>query len=74
MENVAKAIVLGVKETGKILNYNPILVVELLVYATEANVFKTSVELAVPRVSVPKIGDRWLVKYTPGQKEEIEIL
>ena len=74
MDNVAKAIVLGVKETGRYLNYNPILIIELLVYAEDTSAFKTSVELPVPRVSVPKMGDKWLVKYNPVRNDEIEIL
>ena len=74
MDNVAKAIVLGVKETGRQLNYNPVLIVELLVYTEDASAFKTSVELTVPRVSVPKMGDKWLVKYNTTQKDKIEIL
>lgn len=74
MDNVAKAIVLGVKETGRYLNYNPVLIIELLVYAEDAGAFKTSVELTVPRVSIPKMGDKWLVKYNTTKKDEIEIL
>ncbi len=74
MNNITKAIVLGVKETGRHLNYNPILIIELLVYAEESGAFKTSVELTVPRVSIPKIGDKWLVKYNAAKKDEIEIL
>ena len=74
MDHVAKAIVLGVKETGRHLNYNPILIIELLVYAEDSSAFKTSVELTVPRVSIPKMGDKWLVKYNTAKKDEIEIL
>jgi hypothetical protein len=74
MDNVAKAIVLGVKDTGRHLNYNPVLIIELLVYAEESSAFKTSVELTVPRVSVPKMGDKWLIKYNPAKNDEIEIL
>lgn len=71
----ATAEVLSVQDTGATVNMNPVLVLTLKITPASGGAdIQTAAQLMVPRISIPRAGDKLKIKYNPANPSEIAIL
>jgi hypothetical protein len=68
----AQAIVIGVRDTGVTINENPRVELTLQVQPEGAAPFEAKKKVTVSRVSIPRAGDGYWVRYDPADPTEIE--
>ncbi len=68
----AQAIVIGVRDTGVTINENPRVELTLQVRPDGATPFEAKKKVTVSRVSIPRPGDGYWVRFDPADPTEIE--
>jgi hypothetical protein len=68
----ARAIVINVQDTGITVNDNPRVKLTLQVQPEGQVPFEVTKKTTVSRVSVPRIGDEYLVRFDPSDPSEVE--
>lgn len=61
----ATADVLAIADTGKLVNYNPIVMLSLNVQPAMGPAFQTAGETMVSKIAIPRVGDKVKIKYNP---------
>ncbi|MCX7878209.1 MAG: hypothetical protein N2510_06140 [Ignavibacteria bacterium] len=70
----ATAEVISLQDTGKLVNFNPVLMLKLKVLPQFGTPFEIETEATVSKIAVPKAGDKLNIKYNPANTKEIIIL
>jgi hypothetical protein len=70
----ATAEVLSIEDTGKMVNFNPVVKLGLNVQPQFGIPFKNIVEVMVSKIAVPRIGDKINIKYNPADPTQIVIV
>ena len=70
----ATAEVLSIEDTGKMVNYNPVIKLGLNVQPQFGIGFKNVVEVMVSKIAVPRVGDKLNIKYNPADPTQITIV
>ncbi len=70
----AKAEVLALADTGKMLNYDPIVRIRLKVLSEVSGPFEVESEQIVSKIAVPRVGDMVNIKYNPQNTNELVII
>jgi hypothetical protein len=70
----ATAIVLTIEDTGKLINYDPIVKIKLNVMSDVSGSFEVETEQIVSKIAIPRVGDRVNIKYNPNNTKELIIL
>lgn len=70
----ASAEVLSIEDTGKLINYDPIVRLKLAVQPAYGTPFETTTEVMVSKIAVPRVGDKINIKYNPVNNTEVMIV
>ncbi len=70
----ATAEVLSITDTGATVNMNPVVVLVLKVTPSAGAEFQTAAQVMVPRIAVPRVGDKVKIKYNPSIPSQIVIV
>jgi hypothetical protein len=70
----ATAVVISIQDTGKLINYNPVVILQLKVQPQFEAPFETTVETIVSKIAVPRVGDTINIRYSPTDKTKINIV
>lgn len=71
----ATAEVLSVKDTNATMNVtNFVLILRLLVTSDFGDKFEITSQVLVPRIAVPRVGDKIKIKYNPNDRSQIIIV
>jgi hypothetical protein len=70
----AKATVVKIEDTGMLVNYNPVVRMQLKVQPDYGIGFETTAETAVSKIAVPRVGDTISIKYDPANVSNIVVL
>jgi hypothetical protein len=70
----ATAVVVSIQDTGKLINYNPVVILQLNVQPQFEAPFETTVETIVSKIAVPRAGDTISIRYSPTDKTKINIV
>lgn len=70
----ATAVVETIQDTGKLINFNPVVVMKLKVTPQYEPPYETTVEIIVSKIAVPRAGDTIHIKYAPADKSKIVIV
>ena len=70
----ATAEVLSITDTGATVNMNPVVVLVLRVKPSAGDEFQTAAQVVVPRISVPRVGDRVNIKYNPAIPSQVVLV
>ncbi len=70
----ATAEVLSITDTGATVNMNPVVVLVLKVTPSAGAEFQTAAQVMVPRISVPRVGDKIKIKYNPAIPSQIVVV
>jgi len=68
----ARAVVLNVQDTGMTINDNPRVKLTLQVQPDGQVPFEVTKKQTVSRVSIPRVGDEYLVRYDPADPNNVE--
>lgn len=68
----ARAVVLNVQDTGMTINDNPRVKLTLQVQPEGQMPFEVEKKVTVSRVSIPSIGDQYVVRYDPSDTSKLE--
>ena len=66
--------VLGIADTGAMINFNPVVKLKLKVTPQFGVAYDAEIETAVSKIAVPRVGDKINVKYNPANPNEMVIL
>ncbi|MEI7578454.1 MAG: hypothetical protein WCJ58_00265 [bacterium] len=70
----AKALVKTLADTGKLINFNPVLQMKLEVNPGTPEAYELDVEKMVSKIMIPRIGDTLMLKVSPTDKQKIAIM
>jgi len=70
----AVAVVQDIADTGITLNNSPYVRLTLDVYPDGAQPFRAEVKVFVSRVTIPRVGDRFSVKYDPRRPQDLIVV
>ncbi len=70
----ATAEVLTIEDTGKLVNYDPIVRMKLAVQPAYGTPFENTVEVLVSKIAVPRVGDKINIKYNPMNNSEVMVV
>jgi hypothetical protein len=74
----ANAEVLSIQDTGKLVNFNPVVIMKLKVTPTMMGggipFETTTAETMVSKVAIPRVGDTIKIKYSPTDPTQIVVL
>jgi hypothetical protein len=70
----AMADVLSITDTGQTINMNPVVVLVLSVTPAAGAPFQTAAQVMVPRLTIPRPGDKIRIKYNPAIPTQIAIV
>ncbi|MCU0373041.1 MAG: DUF3592 domain-containing protein [Ignavibacteria bacterium] len=70
----ATAEVLGIADTGALINYNPVVKLKLKVTPQYGVPFDADIETMVSKIAVPRVGDTINVKYNPANQNEMIVV
>src|SRR5581483_11137381 len=68
----AQAVVINVQDTGVTINQNPRVKLTLQVQPEGQMPFEVTKKVTVSRVSIPRIGDQYVVRYDPSDTSTVE--
>jgi len=69
----ATAEVLSIQDTGQLVNFDPVVVLQLKVTPPIGVEFETTVKTIVSKVAIPRAGDTINIKYSPADPTKILI-
>ncbi|WP_208629576.1 hypothetical protein [Paenibacillus ferrarius] len=67
----ATAIVISVTDTGKLINFDPIVVLVLDATDNDGNTYQTTLETLVSKIQIPRAGDRVGLGHNPANPSEL---
>lgn len=70
----ATAVVVTIQDTGKMINFNPVVIMQLKVQPQYEAAFDTTVETIVSKIAIPRVGDTINIKYAPADRTKISIV
>lgn len=70
----ATAEVVSIADTGMLINYNPVVKMQLKVTPQFGPGFETTVETAVSKIAIPRVGDKINIKYNPANTAEVLVV
>jgi hypothetical protein len=70
----ASAEVVSIADTGMLVNYNPVVKMQLKVTPQYGLPFETTVETAVSKIAIPRVGDKINIKYNPANTSEVLVV
>lgn len=70
----ATAEVMSIADTGMLINYNPVVKMQLKVTPQYGLPFETTAETAVSKIAIPRVGDKINIKYNPANNAEILVV
>lgn len=70
----AKAEVLSIEDTNQLINYNPLLKLNLKVKSDVHGTYTLNIQKAVSKIMIPRVGDILLIKVDAADKQNIAIL
>jgi hypothetical protein len=70
----ATAEVKTIADTGTLINYNPVVKMNLHVVPQFGVPFDTSVETMVSKIAIPRVGDKINIKYNPANLSQVLVL
>lgn len=70
----ATAEVVSIQDTGATVNMNPVVALGLKVKPAEGEEFQTAGQLMVPRIAVPRVGDKIKIKYNKENPAQFVIV
>jgi hypothetical protein len=70
----AKATVLKIEDTGMLVNYNPVVRMQLKVQPDYGVGFETTAETAVSKIAIPRVGDTINIKYDGANNSNIVVV
>lgn len=72
MEGTAE--VVSIEDTGKLVNFNPIVKLHLKVQTAFGPAFETTGELMVSKIAIPRKGDTVKIKYNPADTSQFVVM
>ena len=66
--------VLGIADTGALINFNPVVKLKLKVTPQYGVPYDAEIETAVSKIAIPRVGDKINVKYNPANPNEMVVL
>lgn len=70
----ATAEVLGIQDTGMMINYNPVVLLTLKVTPATGDGFQTTGQSMVSKIAVPRVGDTIRIKYNPAETTQLVVV
>ena len=70
----ASAEVLGIEDTGTLINFNPVVRLKLNVTPQFGMPFETTAETAVSKIAIPRVGDKINIKYNPANTSQVLVI
>ena len=70
----AAAKVLTIQDTGQLVNFDPVVVMQLDVTPQMGVPFQTTVKSIVSKIAIPRVGDTINIKYSPADPTKIIIV
>jgi hypothetical protein len=70
----ATAEILSVEDSGQMVNFNPVLILQLKVNPQYEPPFETTAKTIVSKIAIPRVGDTINIKYAPADKTKISIV
>ena len=70
----ASAEVLGIEDTGALINFNPVVKLKLMVTPQFGVPFETTAETAVSKIAIPRVGDKINIKYNPANTSQVLVM
>ncbi|MBP1991925.1 hypothetical protein [Paenibacillus eucommiae] len=67
----ATAIVVSVADTGKLINFDPIVVLVLDVIENDGSTYRKTLETLVSKIQIPRSGDRVGLGHNPANPSEL---
>ncbi len=66
--------VVSIADTGKLINYNPVVKLQLKVTTAMGTSFETSGETMVSKIAIPRKGDTVKIKYNPADPSQFVVM
>jgi len=70
----AKAVVVSIQDTGQLVNFDPVVVLQLEVTPEIGVAFQTTAQTIVSKVAIPRVGDTINIKYSPADASQIVVV
>ena len=70
----ATAEVLSITDTGMLINYNPVVVLQLKVTPAVGVGFATAGQSMVSKIAIPRVGDTIKIKYNPANPAQFVVV
>jgi hypothetical protein len=70
----ATADVLSIADTGKLINFNPVVILKIMVTPSYGAAFETEAEVMVSKIAVPRVGDKVNIKYNPNDTKQFVVV
>lgn len=70
----ASAVVVSIQDTGELINYNPVVLIQLNVTPQYEPPFETTVKTMVSKIAIPRVGDTINIKYSPADHTKIIVI
>ena len=66
--------VVSIADTGAMVNYNPVVLLQLKVTPASGAAFDTTGQTMVSKIAVPRVGDKIKIKFDPADKTKFVVL
>lgn len=66
--------VLGIEDTGTLINYNPVVRLKLMVTPSYGAAFEANGESVVSKIAIPRVGDKINIKYNPNDTKQFVVV
>ena len=70
----ATAQVVSIKDTGSLINMNPVVILQLKVQPAMGAAFETTAQTMVSKIAIPRVGDTIKIKYNPADPTQIAVV
>jgi hypothetical protein len=66
--------VLSITDTGKLINFNPVVVLKIMVTPSYGSAFEAEGESVVSKIAIPRVGDKVNIKYNPNDTKQFVVV
>lgn len=66
--------VLAITDTGKLINFNPVVVLKIKVTPSYGAAFEAEGETVVSKIAIPRVGDKVNIKYNPNDTKQFVVV
>jgi hypothetical protein len=66
--------VVSIADTGAMVNYNPVVLLQLKVTPASGAAFDTTGQTMVSKIAVPRVGDKIKIKFDPADKTKFVVV